>query len=660
MSEQFAIMKRAHVVRSTTNPRTTFNQAKLQELATSIKESGVHQALLVRPLPAWRVPDTDRTVTHEIVCGERRDRACEIAGVDEYPVLIKDLTDDQVLAIQLVENLQRDDLTPLEEAEGYERLMKQSGLGVAEVAAKIGRSKSYVYGTIKLMELTSEGREALREGKIDASRALLLARIPDHKLQIQALKEITSVDWAGDPQYSYRSAAKHIQDAYMLRLDSARFKITDETLVPDAGSCKVCPKRTGHEPDLFQDVKSADVCTDPKCFHKKQDAHHALQLKVAHDAGQTVIEGREAKALMPNTWGGIEGYLRLDDKRDSPTDQPLRKLIGKELNQDGSRPTLIANPHKAGELIAVLPAAKVAELLKAKGHGEASEKVAKIDGAEKRAAAAAAKEKLKTDFEQGWRKLVLERTWEAIRAVSVPTTWPDLTRYLALDYAHKFNTDKCKVLCKLLDLGKVAPVEGLRTWVKEVADPMPALLLMIMAADVEYRHWLTEDSNEGLFMVARQYGIDIDAVKEDCKKAMAAKVSEPKKASPNTAQAALQEGGAGGGSKARTPKKKLTAEEATLGIAVAMQSEEQARTAAPETKAARNEALGVGLGVGLKVCVTDDVTKLRPKQVKYAGATGVIDSPMGDRSWWVIFLGKHSGMASFDQSELFLQEAVPA
>ena len=144
--DTFALLPLHLVVPSLTNPRKTFRRDRMDELVASIKASGVHQPVLVRPLPGSRVQDTFDTgqpgmprPTHEIVAGERRYRASVEAGLPTIPALIRPLTDAQVLEIQLVENLQRDDLTELEEAEGYERLMQSSGITADAVAAKIGK-----------------------------------------------------------------------------------------------------------------------------------------------------------------------------------------------------------------------------------------------------------------------------------------------------------------------------------------------------------------------------------------------------------------------------------------------------------------------------------------------------------------------------------------
>jgi ParB/RepB/Spo0J family partition protein len=118
------------------------------------------------------------------VCGECRWRACKDAEVDGIPVLIRELDDLQVLQVQLVENLRRKDLHPLEEAEGFSRLQSEHGMQAEDIAARVGKSESYVYKSLKLLELTPECREELYAGKLTQSTALLVARQPEY-LQAQ-------------------------------------------------------------------------------------------------------------------------------------------------------------------------------------------------------------------------------------------------------------------------------------------------------------------------------------------------------------------------------------------------------------------------------------------------------------------------------------------
>jgi ParB/RepB/Spo0J family partition protein len=607
-TETFAHLALAIIEPSLTNPRKTFDATKLAELAESITATGVHQPVLVRPLPASRVADTAQQSPrpeYELVSGERRYRACTMAGLAKIPAMVRALTDEQVLEIQLVENLQRDDLQPLEEAEGYEHLMQshEPPHTVQQVAGKIGKSTSYVYARLKLLNLGPEGRAALREGRLDASRALLIARIPDTKLQAAALGNMFN-SYTQEP-ISYREAAALLQRQYMLRLAEARFKITDATLVPAAGNCRECPKRTGADPDLFADVKGADVCTDPACFKAKDQAHADRELAKAQANGQTIITGREAKSLMPSAWDTrIDGHLRLDDAQDSPTGKPLRALIGKQMEKDGIKPLLVANPHKEGELIAVLPRETVSQLLAAKGYQEQADKVQEDAQRSAKSEAEAVKRKRTTAFEEGWRWRLMEKAWSVIASdhegrmdYLIPE---EAVRYLALQKARSLNQDKAKRLCKLLELGTVAPMEAMKDWVADT-DPHMSLALLTMHEDAEYCPWLPDDKkpNAALLAITADADVSADVAKAEVKAELAAKwkaqdtaakarADKQEKGDPPLAPAAQASGVRGKGTNgskgpktspaapgAKKPKAKpkTTAQEAMRGIAAAMQGE---------------------------------------------------------------------------------------
>ncbi|UMT84147.1 ParB/RepB/Spo0J family partition protein [Paracidovorax citrulli] len=558
---QMRMVAVSSIVASLTNPRKVFKQEPLQELADSIKASGVHQPILLRPLPAARVAETSRAartsapawpfattnkgepIEYELVAGERRWRACQLADVGEIPAMIRDLTDAQTLEVQVIENLQREDVTPLEEAEGYEVLMRTSELNADQVGAKIGKSRSYVYARLKVLDLCSQAREALREGKIDFSRGLLLARIPDEKLQLEALKFCTATNWQGEAP-SYRACAAHVQQNYMLKLGDARFKITDASLVPTAGSCRECSKRTGAHPELFEDVSGADVCTDPGCYREKEEAFAARQKADALEQGLTIIEGREAKALMPHSYSSrVEGYLRLDDKMDSPTDKPLRRLIGKAMEAAGVRPTLVANPHKAGELVAVLSPDQVAPLLAAAGHQELADgeqkKIESDARAEKEKAAAARKDA----YESAWRWNVMLASWRSIQDKALQPT-DEVLRAVVEHYVGLLNVDQCKALCKVLELGKVAPKEGVSQWA-ETAEPGAALMLLLAYRDSAYHAWAERYSqdrglnkNNTLRQIASIAGVDVERVQRETKESQKQKVKA--EAEREAAKAAAQ------------------------------------------------------------------------------------------------------------------------
>ena len=161
---------------SKTNPRKTFDKDALQELTDSVKRFGVLQPILVRPLKSG----------YELVAGERRFRASKAAKLETIPVVVRELTDVEVLEVQVIENLHRADLHPMEEAEGYELLHDRHDYTVEDLAAKVGKSKTYVYGRLKLCALTKEAREAFLEDRFSPAHAVILARLPS-KVQLDAL-----------------------------------------------------------------------------------------------------------------------------------------------------------------------------------------------------------------------------------------------------------------------------------------------------------------------------------------------------------------------------------------------------------------------------------------------------------------------------------------
>jgi ParB family transcriptional regulator, chromosome partitioning protein len=154
-------------------PRRRFAEEELDALAQSIREKGILQPLLVRPLAG-------REAAFELVAGERRWRAAQRVGIHEVPVIVRPLADPEVLEIALVENLQREDLSPLEEAEAYNRLMGEFGRTQASLAEAVGKSRSHVANTLRLLSLPAAVQRRLDDGELSAghARALLAATDP--------------------------------------------------------------------------------------------------------------------------------------------------------------------------------------------------------------------------------------------------------------------------------------------------------------------------------------------------------------------------------------------------------------------------------------------------------------------------------------------------
>ncbi|KAB2900371.1 MAG: ParB/RepB/Spo0J family partition protein, partial [Burkholderiaceae bacterium] len=368
----------ALIEESLTNPRKHFDQAKLAELAETIKDTGVLQPILLRPLPGERVPDTfgfrrqgAPLPAYELVSGARRFRASRIAGLAEIPAMIRELTDSQARHIQHIENIQREDVSAMEEAESFQSLMDDFGMTADDIGAKIKQSRSYVYGRLKLLALCPKAREALSQGEIDASRALRIARIPVAKMQEKALAEAARKNHRGDFAVGVREFEDWLQKNVMLRLEQAPFPIEAEDLVPGAGSCKACPSRTGANPDLWDDVQSPDLCTDPSCHAKKVQAHGDAMRALAEAKGMRVIEGKEAKEIVSqHSWDGyghdLKGFTRLDCiKADASQDgkqASLRELLG----DSGPKAVLIEDPYNK-ELIEAVPTDEAEAVLVQRG-----------------------------------------------------------------------------------------------------------------------------------------------------------------------------------------------------------------------------------------------------------------------------------------------------
>jgi ParB/RepB/Spo0J family partition protein len=176
---------------SKTNPRKHFDQGALDELTDSVRRHGVLQPVLVRVRVQTSAQSRGGPLAghYELVAGERRYRAAKAAGLEEIPAIVRELEDVEVLEIQVVENLQRTDLHPLEEADGYQQLMRR-GYDVAKISERVGRSVKYVYDRVKLLALTKKAQELFLEGRFTPGHAILLARLsPKDQERILNVKE---------------------------------------------------------------------------------------------------------------------------------------------------------------------------------------------------------------------------------------------------------------------------------------------------------------------------------------------------------------------------------------------------------------------------------------------------------------------------------------
>jgi ParB family chromosome partitioning protein len=169
---------------SAVQPRSVFNDAKLEELAKSIASNGVVQPVLLRRKGA----------RYELIAGERRWRAAQLAGLTKVPAVVREVPDDQVLEIALIENLQREDLNPIEEATGYKKLIETLGLTQETVAVRVGRDRSYVTNYLRLLRLPEDIQELLQSGRISTGHARTLLGLEQADLQRRVARKIIEQD----------------------------------------------------------------------------------------------------------------------------------------------------------------------------------------------------------------------------------------------------------------------------------------------------------------------------------------------------------------------------------------------------------------------------------------------------------------------------------
>lgn len=288
------------IARSPYNARKLFAPGPMAELTESIRKHGVAQPLLVRPNPERKGPLAIRPF--ELIAGERRLRAARDAGLKEVPCVIRDLSNDQlleVLELQLVENLHRSDLHPLEEAQAFEQC-RAANISAEELAKRVGKHRSYVFRSLQLLKLIPAAQESFLRGEMLQKHASQIARLPEAE-QPKALLFTLGAGWdeavkgtgavkAGQRGNSPAELKRFIDQRIMRRLKDAQFSKVDAKLVPEAGACNACPKRTGANALLFEEADPKDDrCLDGACYERKFEAH-LVQLETRAAAkGETFL-----------------------------------------------------------------------------------------------------------------------------------------------------------------------------------------------------------------------------------------------------------------------------------------------------------------------------------------------------------------------------------
>jgi len=517
---------------SATQPRKTFKKNELEELAVSIEQVGVIEPIIARLVSD--IEDEERRKAAgkkklEIVAGERRWRSSALARKKNIPAIVRKLSDYEVLEIQLIENGQRADVDPLEEAEGYGRLLKEGKTTVEEIAARVGKSRATIYARITLLEAPEKAKAAYRAGKITVQILLLIARIPNRELAEEATERILKGKWGGEP-LSFRDVQNMIGSEYMTQLKGAPFDPRDAALVPAAGPCSTCPKRTGNqkETELFADVGRADVCIDPVCFRLKCDATRARLIAEAESAGKIVLSEEDSKAIYPH------GHFLSNDAPVTELNGPCPFADGKTWREvvaqvpEEERPSVIVVVDRDGGLHDVI------------GKKEAGEVVRSLDLAtpgETRGdlspEAVRQRERNKQARElHEWTTRTVNLVIDSIVAKQDKAKDNKaLTRLLLMVAFHQAHFDTARRVG--FRHGFTTPKKDgdpkayVRACVKEAGDPLSFALELMLWETAMYARSIPETIVEA----AKVYGLDLAKIKAEAKK-KPEKVAKPEEAAP--------------------------------------------------------------------------------------------------------------------------------
>ncbi|MEI6949860.1 ParB/RepB/Spo0J family partition protein [Paraflavisolibacter sp. H34] len=258
-----------HIFPDPNQPRKFFPEADMQELTASVQEKGVLQPIMIRPYPQNR-PLPKKTgkerPVYLLVLGERRWRAARAAGRPTIPASIRELSDEEALELQIIENLQRKDVRPMEAASAFKNL--HSRLGVEEIALRVGKSPSYVAARLKLNDLAPGFKVLLEDGRMKLGEALQLCRFaPDAQKEILKSCAIPK-DWAERTDWQLDNL-DYYMDRQQHDLDSAPFPTEDALLYPEAGACNHCPHNSSFNKLLFPELNKNRICHNGWCYKIK-------------------------------------------------------------------------------------------------------------------------------------------------------------------------------------------------------------------------------------------------------------------------------------------------------------------------------------------------------------------------------------------------------
>jgi len=505
---EIAALPLVDIVASPFNPRRTYNQAAMDELVESVRAAGVMQPILVRPNdPDGGAPGASATLTGhawQVVYGHRRFLAAQAAGLTHIPAMIRPLNDEEAARCQAVENLQREDLTALDEAQGYAAYIEAHRITRDELAARIGKSRTHVYKRLALAHLVPEAAQALQDGKMQAEVATLIARVPP-KLQAKALATLEGRDPDRDYKWTYRRFRAELLDKFSLDLKGAIFDTQDAVLVELAGACTACPKRSGMTPEIFGDIiegddsmyqvrskGSADICTDPDCFATKKKAHLVLEAAKLTAKGATVVTGTAAKNATDAS-GNVKGsYIALSEVR-----AELKKIA------DDKKPVIVTiQDPRDGKTYKAVKRADLAD------SGVKVEKHAKVEDKWRADAAKASAKRTENEGKAKVLTVQYRALLDQVRAAAAATTRTAFDLQLVARAAWEgVEYNDRELMAELYDFKSSKQLE--KTFGQMDMDALARFCMdCALVSKVRVHAYSIDSKPESLLQAAKHYGID--------------------------------------------------------------------------------------------------------------------------------------------------------
>lgn len=551
MSDTIQMISLGDLHESPFNPRRIFDDAALAELAESIQHEGILQPLLVRPrVPLLFArhqalePDPDAITGYEVVFGHRRFRAAQLAGLQVARCIVRTMTDEDAKRAQIAENLQRQDVHPIEEAEGFMALIGDHGVTADELVEQVGKSRSYVYGRLKLLSACDQVRQACLSGDIGSETALLFSRQAP-ALQVKALEKLKGTQfyrarngYEDGGKEGYRAIRDFLNEYFMLDLKEALWPLEAVDLVPDAGACTTCPKRTGCSPEIFADVidagrsgyrskGGADVCTDPDCFADKKKAHLKLEAAKLEEKGKTVVAGNKARAAIDAQGKLKSGFIPIAEVRE--TLKKAKDTTVTTLHIQDPRTGKVVQAVREDDLVA-------AGLRKAKPKTEAG--------------------KSGSSSSRDWEQERKEREAQALAETNFRKALHAKIRPLML--AAPRSTDDMRLIARYAidmmdyegeaDLAKLYGFKS-KSDLPKAIDGMNGEQLAILLLDIVLQHGLetsgydVDADREHLDAAAKLYGVDVDQVRAELTGEAVAKPVAKKAAKKKAKPAAADDAG---------------------------------------------------------------------------------------------------------------------